>query len=515
MKHRIRIAACSAALSMFAAAVHATTVAITVPDGNFSSDTPAGYINNYSHAGGLTFTAPMTGTLSGWALSAAPSTENGGYYNSGGWDPYGVVDNVTSGGSSPQNDNAAYIGSQPSSTYHDFEYYPGEQFGQQYGQLLGPGNVPITTPTPQTGASLTMTTTGISANAATGYTYTATIQYANVSWNTVHNTSATVQLEIMAGSNIIGTGTLAGLAQNSPWTTITATTAAVPSADAGLPIELKVLASNFLEGASQWNVPTFALTNATLTSTTPATTPLISLVSHSGTLTTTSGTKLTHTQTAAGASGFSPDPGTGNDYIQILGSATGGYQPGQAAVKSGAGDGSTNGTGGSGAIANGNTEVVFGNGSTLGTSAVEIYALDVNITGGPAGADMGNLVADLNGANGFNQTGEASLARPTGLPGGFATGTFNGVTWNSSNVANTATAGVIYITTTSTSQDNLLGWNLGGGTGSGLALDDSTNFSGAVVNVAAVAAIPEPATAVATIISAAACLLARRRRAQA
>ena len=67
-----------------------------------------------------------------------------------------------------------------------------------------------------------MTTTGISAAAATGSTYTATIEYANVSWsNTAANPSANVALNILANGVVVGTGTLSGLAQNSPWTTVT------------------------------------------------------------------------------------------------------------------------------------------------------------------------------------------------------------------------------------------------------------------------------------------------------
>ena len=67
--------------------------------------------------------------------------------------------------------NAPWLGNQPASSYHAFMYYPGEQYN--YGSVVGGA---------QPGASLTMTTTGISAAAVTGATYTATIQYANVSW---------------------------------------------------------------------------------------------------------------------------------------------------------------------------------------------------------------------------------------------------------------------------------------------------------------------------------------------
>ena len=115
-----------------------------------------------------------------------------------------------------------------------------------------------------------MTTTGISAAAVTGATYTATVEYANVSWSTsAVNPSANVALNILANGVIVGTGTLSGLAQNSPWTTVTASWVAQP-ADAGQPVQLQVVATNFLEGPGSdrdWQVPTFAFANAVLTST--------------------------------------------------------------------------------------------------------------------------------------------------------------------------------------------------------------------------------------------------------
>ena len=150
--------------------------------------------------------------MSGWSISANPSTANGGFY--AGWEPYGVVDNVTSGsGVSPFNSNAAWHRQSAGSSYNAFIYYPGELYN--YGSVVGGA---------QPGASLTMTTTGINAAAVTGTTYTATIQYANVSWsNSAVNTSANVALNILANGVVVGTGTLSGLAQISPWTPVTAT----------------------------------------------------------------------------------------------------------------------------------------------------------------------------------------------------------------------------------------------------------------------------------------------------
>ncbi len=102
-----------------------TPVAIPVPDGNFTD--AANYYINSNSGGNLTFTSPMTGTLSGWSLSASPTTANGGSYS--GWEPYGAVDSVTSSGSSPYSANATSLGNQPGSSYNAFMYYPGEAYG--------------------------------------------------------------------------------------------------------------------------------------------------------------------------------------------------------------------------------------------------------------------------------------------------------------------------------------------------------------------------------------------------
>ena len=173
-----------------------TPVAVAVPDGDFSLDTPGNCINANT-GGGLTFTAPMTAALAGWAITANPSTDNGGYY--AGWEPYGVLDNVISGNTAtPYNNNGVYIGNQPASTYNAFIYCPGELYN--YGSVVGGA---------QPGASFAMTTTGITANAVAGSTYTATIEYANVSWSgTAENASANVCVNILANGVVVGTGTL-------------------------------------------------------------------------------------------------------------------------------------------------------------------------------------------------------------------------------------------------------------------------------------------------------------------
>ena len=67
-----------------------------MPDGDFSLDAAANCINADT-GGGLTFTSPMTATLSGWAITALPSTANGGLYSA--WEPYGVLNTVASGSS--------------------------------------------------------------------------------------------------------------------------------------------------------------------------------------------------------------------------------------------------------------------------------------------------------------------------------------------------------------------------------------------------------------------------------
>ena len=285
-------------------------VAVPVPDGSFT-DAAAYYINSNT-GGGLTFTAPMTGTLSGWNISATPSTARGGFYS--GWEPYGAVDSVTSGsGASPFTNNAPWVGNQPSSSYQAFVYNPGEQY--DYDDVVGGA---------QPGASLKMTTTGINLAAVAGSSYTATIEYANVSWSSCAvNASANVALNILAGGVVVGTGTLSGLAQNSPWTPVTATWTA-SSAYAGQPIQLQVVATNFLEGPGsyqQWQVPSFGFTDATLTATAVSGVP----AAPSGltaTAASSSQINLSWTNNANNQTGFQIDQATSSDFTQGLTTVT-------------------------------------------------------------------------------------------------------------------------------------------------------------------------------------------------
>ena len=93
--------------------------------------------------------------------------------------------------------------------------------------------------------SLTLTTTGISATAVSGTTYTASIYYANLA-NTGSNNGPNVTLNILAGGVVVGTGSVTGLAPGSPWTQVTATWTA--TSHIGSAIQLQVVANNFLEG---------------------------------------------------------------------------------------------------------------------------------------------------------------------------------------------------------------------------------------------------------------------------
>ena len=224
----------------------AAPVAIAVPDADFS-DTSGFYINTNSGSHGP-FIGPMNATLSGWAVTANPSTDNGGVYAS--WNPYGGVDNTVT--NAPANGNFAtnYSGSMPGGATNMFFYCPGEQ--------LSGG---ISSQVAQTGAGLTLTTTGISAVAVSGTTYTASIYYANLANNNSNN-GPNVTLNILAGGVVVGTGTLSGLAPGSPWTRVTATWTA--TSHIGAAIQLQVVANNFLQGTQVWRTPTFALTHATL-----------------------------------------------------------------------------------------------------------------------------------------------------------------------------------------------------------------------------------------------------------
>ena len=291
-----------------------TPVAIAVPDGGFASDGTGDCVDaGGANGGGGTFTQPMTGALAGWSLSATPSTASGGYYSSGGWNPFGVLDTVTSSGASPYGTNAPWLGNQPGSTYNALIYYPGEQYA--YGGVAGG---------PQPGASLTMTTTGINATAAAGDTYTATIEYGNVSWSSCSaNPSANIQFNILVNGVVVSSAGLSGLDQGSPWTPLTVGWVA-DAAHAGQAIQLQVAATNFLEGPSstqQWEVPTFAFADATLTDTAPADLP----AAPSGltaTAASSSEIDLSWTNNAANQTGFTIDQATNSDFTQGLTTVT-------------------------------------------------------------------------------------------------------------------------------------------------------------------------------------------------
>jgi hypothetical protein len=228
----------------------------------------------------------------------------------------------------------------------------------------------------------------------------------------------------------------------------------------------------------------FAGTGVALTFSAPAvgggTGPLICLVPKSSSVTTTTDTA---TPLVAGTNAtYSP---TGQGYIQVLGGHTGGYAPGNVQV--------------SPAVAVSSVETQFGTVSTFQSGDKEVYALAVNVSGGPSGATLTNLITDLGGTYGLATAGNATGASSVTVSGTdpfpaiFGTGGYN-----------------VFITASgaTTTQDTLLGWDFG----SVLAADDPTNFTGATVNVSAVAAVPEPATAAAVIISAAGLLIGRRRR---
>ena len=128
--------------------------------------------------------------------------------------------------------------------------------------------------------------------------------------------SANVELEILANGVVVGTGTGSGLAQGSPWATVTATWLA-QLADAGQPIQLQVVASNFLETGGPWNVPTFAFANATLTNTVNASGPTAATWTSSSDGPWNSGSNWTNTQ-GSGVPGFS---GASGDQASFNGAA--------------------------------------------------------------------------------------------------------------------------------------------------------------------------------------------------
>ena len=152
--------------------------------------------------------------------------------------------------------------------------------------------------------------------AVAGTTYTATIQYANVSWASSNvNLSANVALNILANGIVVGTGTLSGLAEGAPWTTVTAGWVA-PAAYAGQAIQLQVVATNFLEGPGdnqQWQVPTFAFAHATMTATAQTNLPAApsGLTATAASLTQIN---LAWTNNAGNQTGFKIDQATSSDF---------------------------------------------------------------------------------------------------------------------------------------------------------------------------------------------------------
>jgi phosphodiesterase/alkaline phosphatase D-like protein len=387
---------------------------IPVPDGDFSADAPNPYINPGSWStgsgSGTTITSPMTATLAGWNVVADPTTANGGLYEQGGWIPYGLVENITNGGNATPFGSVTInsIGNQPASSYQAFLYYPGEQYS--FGSVVTG---------PQPGANLTMTTTGITANSVAGTTYTASIDYANVSMsNAGDNASANVELDILANGVVVGTGTLSGLAQNSPWTPITATWTATT---AGQALQLRVVATNFLEGGpagpnSQFQVPTFAFANATLTSIVGVGLPSWLSSNSSATWNSTS-----HSLVVTGPTTIIADPGTAEPLITANGAA--------AVV--------TVNTGSTAAVNIGS--VTLTNGASLvasdaSVSQVLVVAPGANNLGIDATStfDLGKNYLDLQNSGGNIAAIDTLLHR------GFGNGTWNGTGLTSSDAHNDA-----------------------------------------------------------------------------
>ena len=275
-----------------------TPVSVTVPDGNFANDTAGhDYLNSQS-AGAGTITQTMTGALSGWTLSASPSTANSGNYSVK--EPFGQVDGVSNPNTGVYATYLAKLGNQPGSSYKAFTYFPGE-LGSNYDSA-------------QPGASLTMTTnaSGGLTTAVTGGIYTATIQYANMSCTTVAQ-SATVTLNILDNGVVVASSTLPGLAINSPWTPVTATWVPQPG-DAQGTIQLQVVANNFLEGNGNWTLSPFAFANATLTQTVPTGAPPTVPSGLTAMAVSSSQINLSWTDNSNNETGFNIDQSTSSDF---------------------------------------------------------------------------------------------------------------------------------------------------------------------------------------------------------
>jgi len=132
--------------------------------------------------------------------------------------------------------------------------YPGEPYDGGY-VVSGP----------QPGASLVMTTTGISSSVVAGGTYTASISARNTFGNNENN-GPNVALNILANGQVVGTGTGTVGKAGTGWQTFTATWTA-DAGHAGQAIELQVVANNFLEGSyptDEYVAPSFGIDNATL-----------------------------------------------------------------------------------------------------------------------------------------------------------------------------------------------------------------------------------------------------------
>ena len=170
-----------------------------------------------------------------------------------------------------------------------------------------------------------MTTTGINQTAVAGNTYTATIDYANVSGsNSNVNPSANIEFSILANGVVVSSTSMTGLAQGSPWTPVTVGWVA-DAAHAGDSIQIQVVATNFLEGpgsTQQWEVPTFALANAALTKTEPAGNPPTAPSGLTATATSANEINLSWTDNANDESGFQIDRSTNSTFSQNLTSVT-------------------------------------------------------------------------------------------------------------------------------------------------------------------------------------------------
>ncbi len=95
----------------------------------------------------------------------------------------------------------------------------------------------------------------------------------------------------------------------------------VPEADAGEAIQIQVVATNFLEGPAQWDVPTIGFADATLAATIPSGLP----AAPSGltaTATSTSQINLSWTNNATNQSGFQIDQATNSGFTQGLTTVT-------------------------------------------------------------------------------------------------------------------------------------------------------------------------------------------------